>query len=366
MGIIDSHCLPNQMIMRLQNLFYLVLCVPLLFLACQDDVVLPESTMDDVVEVRNPFPSIIPLPIDWQPEGITVGKGHTAYVGSLYSGGIYEIDLKTGTGDTLFWPYAPGTVPAESPNPIVGLSFDERTGYIFAAGGFWGKGFVFDSKTGELVMEYQLVDPLPIPSVWVNDVVVTRDAVYFTDSFSPQLYKVPLGPGGSLGAQTDVETIPLTGDFVFIPNTPDPDDDFIFNSNGIDATPNGKVLILAHTALGALYKVDPATGHCTLVDLGGMSLTFLDGIYLKPGHNKSFTVYGVEGVLNRVTAVELESDLESGMIGTSYSVAPDFRFPTTVDMFGGDLYVVNARFDMASPFVLSTGEIDFEVVKIEP
>ena len=39
------------------------------------------------------FPETVPLPDSFQPEGITLGIGHTAYVGSLLSGAIYEVDL---------------------------------------------------------------------------------------------------------------------------------------------------------------------------------------------------------------------------------------------------------------------------------
>jgi hypothetical protein len=65
------------------------------------------------------FPETVPLPDGFQPEGIALGIGHTAYVGSLAGGAIYAVDLRTGTGSTLV-PGLPGTLFA------VGLDFDAR------------------------------------------------------------------------------------------------------------------------------------------------------------------------------------------------------------------------------------------------
>ena len=41
----------------------------------------------------HPFPSRIDLPDGWQPEGITAGRGNTAYVGSLADGAIAKVNL---------------------------------------------------------------------------------------------------------------------------------------------------------------------------------------------------------------------------------------------------------------------------------
>ena len=43
-----------------------------------------------------PFPDRIELPDGFQPEGITIGPGATAYVGSLATGAIYAVNLRTG------------------------------------------------------------------------------------------------------------------------------------------------------------------------------------------------------------------------------------------------------------------------------
>jgi len=48
-----------------------------------------------------PRPSSIPIPDDFQPEGIAVGEGNTFYVGSLRDGDIYRGDLRSGAGALL-------------------------------------------------------------------------------------------------------------------------------------------------------------------------------------------------------------------------------------------------------------------------
>jgi hypothetical protein len=43
-----------------------------------------------------PFPDRIELPNGFQPEGITIGRHATAYLGSLADGDIYAVSLRTG------------------------------------------------------------------------------------------------------------------------------------------------------------------------------------------------------------------------------------------------------------------------------
>lgn len=45
-----------------------------------------------------PFRASVPLPDDFAPEGIAVGRGPTFYVGSLVDGDIYRGNLRSGRG----------------------------------------------------------------------------------------------------------------------------------------------------------------------------------------------------------------------------------------------------------------------------
>ena len=280
-----------------------------------------------------PFPDVIPLPNGFQPEGIAVGQGSTFYVGSIPTGAIYRGDLRTGEGEIL--------VPAQTGRAAIGLKYDERTGLLFVAGGPTGFAYIYDGETGANVAEIQLTTA----DSFINDVVITRDAAYFTNSRQPILYRVPLEENGELPASPTVEEIPLSGDYVFIPNA--------FNANGIAATPNGKTLIIVNSADGALYNVDPTTGVATRIDLGGASVPNGDGILLQ-----GKTLYVVQNRLNQIAVVELNSDLTAGTI-TETLTDPDFRVPTTIARFGNALYAVNARFGTPP-----TPDTEYEVVRV--
>ena len=279
------------------------------------------------------FPDVIPLPDGLQPEGIAVGKGHTFYVGSIPTGAVYRGDLRTGEGDVL--------VPAQAGRMAIGLKYDERTGLLFVAGGPTGFAYIYDGETGANVDEIQLTTG----PRFINDVVITRDAAYFTNSQQSVLYRVPLENNGELPATLQVQEIPLGGDYVFTPNA--------FNANGIAATPNGDTLIIVNSVDGVLYNVDPDTGVATRINLGGASVPNGDGILLQ-----GKTLYVVQNRLNQIAVVELNSDLTEGEIVDTITDS-DFRVPTTIARFGNSLYAVNARFGTTA-----TPDTEYEGVRV--
>jgi hypothetical protein len=264
-----------------------------------------------------PFPEIISLPDGFSPEGIVSGYGTDFYAGSLVDGAIYKGDLRTGTGSILV-NGVPGRV-------AVGNSFDERTGYLFVAGGPTGTAAVYDTANGDLVGFYNLTGP----GSFLNDVIVTQSAAFFTDSSNPRLFKLPLTPSGGLPDPSAVEVLPLTGDWAQGAG---------FNANGIDATPDGSTLIVVNSQQGAVYKVDPMTGIVDLIDLGGASVSFGDGILLD-----GKTLYVVRNMLNQIAVIKLSPDFSSGELVSTIN-NPAFDIPTTLTEFGNQLYAVNARF----------------------
>jgi len=291
------------------------------------------------------FPDIIQLPDGFQPEGITIGPNHSFYVGSLVSGQIYKGNLQTGEGKIL---YAPAGMDL-----TVGLSLDARTGYLYAAKGFLGAGAVYDSRTSEPVASIPFAAPF---SALINDVVVTKNAAYFTSSLEPVLYKVPLLNNGNLPETVEVISLPLTGDFSMEPHPMIPQLGAF--ANGIDATPNGKHLILANTGRGELYHVNPLTGEASLIDLGGALLPFADGILLDGD-----MLYVVQNMMNQVAVIMLNDDFVSGTLVSTITDV-DFGIPTTVAEFGSRLYLVNAHFDLAPP-TGSSPEVEFEIVGVQ-
>ncbi|HSL45617.1 MAG TPA: hypothetical protein VK897_19440 [Anaerolineales bacterium] len=279
------------------------------------------------------FPEVIPLPDGFQPEGIAVGTGTTFYVGSIPTGAIYRGDLRSGEGDIL--------VPAQEGRAATGLKYDERTGLLFVAGGPTGYAYVYDGETGENVEEIQLTTE----DSFINDVVVTRDAAYFTNSRQPILYRVPLENNGELPDEPIVEEIPLGGDYQFTPNA--------FNANGIAATPNGKTLIIVNSVDGLLYNVDPTTGVATRIDLGGATVPNGDGILLQ-----GKTLYVVQNRLNQIAVIKLKADFTEGTVVDTIT-SPLFRVPTTIARFANALCAVNARFGTTP-----TPDTEYEVVRV--
>jgi hypothetical protein len=72
-----------------------------------------------------PFPDRIDLPDGFLPEGITIGPGATAYLGSRANGDIFVVNLRTGESQIL---------SGLGPVPSVGLKISNK-GYLFVAGG---------------------------------------------------------------------------------------------------------------------------------------------------------------------------------------------------------------------------------------
>jgi sugar lactone lactonase YvrE len=264
-----------------------------------------------------PFPEVIPLDDGFQPEGIEVGKGTTFFVGSRVTGAIARGDLRTGEQSIL--------VPGDQGRLATGIELDQHN-RLFVAGAGTGDAYVYDADTGALLKTYDFASE----NTFINDVVVTPKAAYFTDSRKAVLYKVPIGPGGELG---DFETIELH-DFVLVG---------AFNLNGIDATPSGDTLIAVQSSTGKLFRIDPETGVAAEISLGGESVPAGDGILLS-----GKTLYVVQNTLNQVAVIELAPDFSSGEVVTRLS-DPDFSVPTTIDEFGRRLYAVNARFGVANP-----------------
>jgi hypothetical protein len=268
------------------------------------------------------FPKTIALPPGFQPEGIAI-HAKTFFVGSIPTGAIYSGDLRDpDDADILVDPVAGRSA--------VGVEYDQRHDRLFVAGGGTGKAFVYDADDGSPIREYQLTTLSPR---FINDVVVTRRGAFFTDSNNQQLYKIPIGPGGSLGAAS--ETLPLTGDLSYSTG---------FNLNGIDATRHGKWLVVVQTNEGKLFRVNPRTGVTRELRLSGGDVSMGDGILLQ-----GKKLFVVQNFLNQIAVIRVDWRLREGTIKRLIR-DPLFDIPTTIDDVGHrTLYAVNARFGTPSP-----------------
>jgi sugar lactone lactonase YvrE len=270
------------------------------------------------------FPDLIRLPDGWQPEGIAAGRGTSLYVGSIPTGAVWKGDARTGQGDVLV-PGQPGVRSA------IGIKVDRRN-RLFVAGGATGKAFVYDARTGADLASYQLA--APGAATFVNDVVVTDRAAWFTDSRAAHLYALPLGRHGRLPAQDDVRVLPLKGDFVLGEGN---------NLNGIVAARDGKVLLAVQTNTGKLFRINPRSGRTREVDLGGATLANGDGMLLA-----GRVLFVVQNRLNQIAVVKLSRSLDRGRLVATIT-DPDFDVPTTIAFQAGSLYAVNARFGTTDP-----------------
>src|SRR3954451_12103193 len=261
------------------------------------------------VAAAQTLPRRINLPNGWQPEGIAAGAGNQLFVGSLASGAVIRVDARTGRSRIV--------VGGRRGRAATGL---KRAGNrLFVSGAQTGRAWVYDARTGRQIKALRLAPAGP-PTI-VNDVVVTAKGAYFTDSLRNALYLVP--PGLSRPREIALSGIALQ------PGN---------NLNGIVATADGRTLISVQTNTGRLWRIDPATGRATAIDLGRASVTNGDGLLLR-----GRTLYVVRNSDNRIAVVSLSADLASGRV-TRTITSRSFDIPTTVARIGARLYAVNARF----------------------
>jgi hypothetical protein len=265
------------------------------------------------------FPARIDLPDGFLPEGIESGPGTSFFVGSLLDGSILRGDLRTGSTAVLA-AGAPGRASA-------GIAYEPGRDRIWVAGGgpqLVGSGDVrvYDASSGALLATYQ-----PPGVGLLNDVAVTRDAVYVTDSGFPQLVVIRLARDGTLPSPSAATILPVGGDMLQAPG---------INLNGIVAVHG--VLLVANSTTGRLFRVDPATGSADELDLDGANLSYPDGLELLGD-----TLYVVRPFDNRVTVISLGARLTGGVV-LGQLTDPSLDIPSTATVASGRLWAVNLRF----------------------
>lgn len=263
------------------------------------------------------LPDVIALPAGWRPEGIARGRGTTMFSASIATGDVLGVDVVTGESQLV--------VDAPPGRTAAGLEQD-RWGRLWVAGGPTGEAYVYEVD-GSPAATFSLGSP---PSTFVNDVVITGDAAWFTDSFHDVLYKVPIASDGSLGAPM---AVPLAGSYRHAAG---------FNLNGIETTAGDRWLVAVQSNTGILYRIDPATGATTAIDLGGASLVNGDGLLVEGRR-----LYAVQNFFNKVSVVDLDPrGFTSGTVVDELTSA-NFDIPTTIASLGDRLYLVNSRFSTA-------------------
>ena len=277
---------------------------------------------------------VIRLPGATGAEGIAAGEGSTFFAGDLPNGNIFRGDIDEGTAELFI------TAPAG--RAAVGMKVDRENDLLLVAGGATGQAYVYDLETKKTVKVYDLA---PAGASFINDVTLTRDGAWFTNSRAGELYRIPIRDGKPGTARTLALDAPA--------GTVDEG----FNLNGIAAADDGDRLIVAHFGRGALYTVDPDDGSNKLIkvtDSSGapVTVTNVDGIVVR-----NSTLWAVQNFLNQVSRIELHGSLGKGEV-QGVITSENFDVPTTAALFGNTLALVNAKF--ATP-----GATSFEVVLVE-
>ena len=274
-------------------------------------------TAGAVQPVDPSLPATIDLPDGFQPEGIESDAAGNLYAGSLRDGDIWTVNVLTGEEGLLVDNASDAGLVA------VGLHLDEL-GRLWVAGGPTRQIRVYSVATGELLETY------PFPTAgFINDLDISRNAVYATDSVNQQLLVVPLEDDGGLPDPSAATTMPLTGDISYSAG---------FNANGIAA--RGGWLVLVQSNEGLLFKVNPRTGEATEIDTGGYSVAMGDGLVLR-----GKTLYVVRNFANTVAVLTMTAGLtEAALVGEFTGEDFELDIPTTGTLTQGALWVVNARF----------------------
>ncbi|MCX5402910.1 superoxide dismutase [Streptomyces sp. NBC_00335] len=268
---------------------------------------------------RPPRPDTVAIPAGFQPEGIAVSAHGTAYTGSLIDGSVYRFDLATGAGRII--------TRGEGPMSV-GLKLDPY-GRLLVAGGASGQIRMIDARDGRVLATHQAATG----AAFVNDAVVGCGGAWFTDSFADVLYFLPVGRDLT-GPGAAPRALRLGGEW-----DPVPPGGAYWGANGIERTPDGRALLVVHDTAEALFRVDPRTGAATRTVLDGGSVRNGDGLVL---HGR--TLYVVRNWAYAVDVFTLSADGRRARF-VKQITDPRFDEPTTAAVYGGRLYVVNARFD---------------------
>jgi sugar lactone lactonase YvrE len=271
-------------------------------------------------------PEVLALPDGFRPEGIATYDRDEVLVGSIPTGALLRVNIRTGQQTPL----------AAGATGRAAIGIKVASGKVFVAGGPTGKVRIQSAADGSVLREEQAGT---VGSTFVNDVALGKRAAYFTDSRAAQIYELPYD-GGPL------RTIPLTGGGFVL-------DAEQINLNGIVATRSGHLLSV-QTATGTLFRIDPRSGEAKAVDLGGYVLENGDGLLLEHGK-----LSVVQNRLNRIAQFRLSRDLLRGRLVRTLT-DPTFDVPTTITRAKGALYAVNARFGTPTPETAS-----YSVVRVD-
>jgi hypothetical protein len=256
------------------------------------------------------------------------GPGARLFAGSLADGRIQVLDRRTGRSRVL--------LPGVEGRALRGLRYDGRSGLLWAVGNDGPTGIVLAVRARTGAVERRVEVP---GAVFLNDLDVTRDAVWVTDSRVDRLTRIALRGTGRPTSAAPVN-LAIGGDW------PTPEGN---RANGIRALDRHTLLVVNSTG-AVLRTVDTRTGVATPVRVTGTTLTGGDGLVVR-----GRTLYVVRGTgQNSVAQFRLTAKGHSKhRAWTAHHVRdltdPALDVPSTATLAGGRLWAVNARFGVADP-----------------
>jgi Cu-Zn family superoxide dismutase len=163
---------------------------------------------------------------------------------------------------------------------------------------------------------------------FVNDVALAPGYAYFTDTLRPVILRASRSADEIGGMQPWLD---LTGTpFAFREG---------FNANGIVSLAGGRLLVVAQSNTGKLFRIDTRRRSVSEIDLHGVSVTNGDGLVARGDR-----LYVMRNADDEIVELKLLDDRRSAtLVRRIHSDA--LMFPTTAALDRERLLVVNAQFD---------------------
>ncbi|TDC32965.1 superoxide dismutase [Micromonospora sp. 15K316] len=262
------------------------------------------------------------------PEGITVTAEGVMYVTSAATGAVYRGHVRRPELRPFLAAGSDGRTSA------AGIHTDRR-GRLYIAG--WDTGTLF-MYTPDGVLLARRVAPA---GAALNDLTVTDDAVYVTDSATGTVWRAAVDGTrvGNLTPWLTARDLPTTPGFL----------------NGIVATPDGRLALVADQGTGdpgteRLYRVDLRRRTATVVDVRGGQLG-ADGLLLHGDRLYGVVNFpdGQGGWRFAVNVAVLDAGRRLARVVGQSRPAPLAQSPTTLARHGGRLLWVNSQLNAAVP-----------------
>lgn len=240
---------------------------------------------------------------------------------------IFRVDPETGAVTRIADPLDMADArPARPVSLALGLKADGQ-GRLWVAGARTGSMHVVDIATGERLARFTTPE-----GPWlINDVALTSNAAYFTDTLRPMLWRV------ARDSVADAALEPwLSFEGTALEYGAEP------NLNGIVATPDGRYLIVVLMKTGRLFRINTQTREVTAIATGDSALDGGDGLALI-GHR----LFVVRQSAGEIVALDLSPDLESATEAKRIKPA-ELAWPATVAVRGNRLIVANSQLNRRS------------------